>query len=112
LKSNDIFWFTFFHEAAHILLHGKKETFLENLAGSENELQKEEEANTFAMKMLIDDKDWGNILADLPLNEEKILEIAEKIKVAPGIIVARLQYENLVPKSFGNELKVGLTFCL
>jgi addiction module HigA family antidote len=108
LKSNDIFWFTFFHEAAHILLHGKKETFLENLACSENELQKEEEANAFAMKMLIDDKDWGNILAALPLNAEKILKISEKIKVAPGIIVARLQYENLVPKSFGNELKVGV----
>src|SRR5699024_5635107 len=29
-KSNDHLWFTFFHEAGHILLHGKKELFLEN----------------------------------------------------------------------------------
>jgi HTH-type transcriptional regulator/antitoxin HigA len=108
LKTNDIFWFTFFHEAAHILLHGKKEIFLENIADSETEQQKEEEANTFATKMLIDDKDWVNILAVLPLNAEKILKISEKIKVAPGIIVARLQYENLVPKSFGNELREGV----
>ena len=28
-KSDDHFWFTFFHECAHILLHGKKEGFLE-----------------------------------------------------------------------------------
>ena len=28
-KSDDQFWFTFFHECGHILLHGKKEGFLE-----------------------------------------------------------------------------------
>ncbi len=28
-KRNDVFWFTFFHEAGHILLHGKKDIFLE-----------------------------------------------------------------------------------
>lgn len=30
-KRNDVFWFTFFHEAGHILLHGKKDVFLENI---------------------------------------------------------------------------------
>ncbi|MBS1631968.1 MAG: HigA family addiction module antidote protein, partial [Bacteroidetes bacterium] len=30
-KRNDIFWFTFFHEAGHILLHGKKDIFLEKV---------------------------------------------------------------------------------
>jgi hypothetical protein len=44
-------------------------------------------------------------MQNLPHNVRDIIKIAEKIKVAPGIIVARLQYENLVPKSFGNELK-------
>ena len=53
---------------------------------------------------------FKNIIENLPHNDRDIIEISKKIKVAPGIIVARLQYENLVPKSFGNELKVGLTF--
>ena len=26
---NDSFWFTFFHEVGHILLHGKKERFID-----------------------------------------------------------------------------------
>lgn len=28
-KSNDHFWFTFFHESGHILLHNKKEVFID-----------------------------------------------------------------------------------
>ncbi len=27
---DDHFWFTLFHEAGHILLHGKREVFIEN----------------------------------------------------------------------------------
>lgn len=30
-RRNDIFWFTFFHELGHILLHGKKDIFLEDI---------------------------------------------------------------------------------
>ena len=29
-KKDDRFWFSFFHEAAHILLHSKKETFVDD----------------------------------------------------------------------------------
>jgi len=51
-KSNHHFWFTFFHEAAHILLHGKKEIFLENVDGTVMDQEKEEEANSFARKYI------------------------------------------------------------
>ncbi len=33
-KTNDALWFTFFHESAHILLHGKKRLFLEDWVGT------------------------------------------------------------------------------
>jgi HTH-type transcriptional regulator / antitoxin HigA len=33
-KTNDHFWFTFYHEAGHILLHGKKDFFLEDVEES------------------------------------------------------------------------------
>jgi HTH-type transcriptional regulator/antitoxin HigA len=49
-KRNDIFWFTFFHEVGHILLHGKKEIFLEQNEYQVQDLEKENEANAFAMK--------------------------------------------------------------
>jgi addiction module HigA family antidote len=49
LKSRD-FWFTFFHEAGHILLHGKKDVFLENIQYSELDKIKELEADDFAVR--------------------------------------------------------------
>lgn len=50
LKRDDIFWFTFFHELGHIILHGKREVFLEGTEYSQKELEKEDEANQFAAK--------------------------------------------------------------
>jgi len=39
-------------EAGHILLHGKKDVFLENLEYSDKDNQKEKEADSFAEKWL------------------------------------------------------------
>jgi hypothetical protein len=47
---NDSFWFTFFHQAGHILLHGKKDIFLENVDYSDKDMEKEREADEFAGK--------------------------------------------------------------
>jgi addiction module HigA family antidote len=52
-QRNDRFWFTFFHEAGHILLHGKKEVFLKNLDYANKDLQKEQEADAFAEKWTV-----------------------------------------------------------
>jgi plasmid maintenance system antidote protein VapI len=52
-QRNDRFWFTFFHEVGHILLHGKKEVFLENLDYANKDLQKEQEADAFAEKWTV-----------------------------------------------------------
>src|SRR5690606_6318944 len=50
--TNNQFWFTFFHETAHILLHGKKDVFIEDLDGIKLDTQKEAEANFYANKIL------------------------------------------------------------
>jgi HTH-type transcriptional regulator / antitoxin HigA len=104
-RTNDHFWFTFFHEAAHIILHGKKDIFLENVIGTEIDQEKEEEANVYAAKVLIDDKDWKEIINRLPVMHLEIERLAKRLRVAPGIIVGRLQHEDLVSKAYGNELK-------
>ena len=49
-KRNDSFWFTFFHEAGHILLHGRKDIFLEDIEYTDKNLAKEAEADEFAVK--------------------------------------------------------------
>ena len=45
---SETFWFTFYHEAGHILLHGKKDVFLESVEYSGVDQVKENEADDFA----------------------------------------------------------------
>ena len=44
----DDFWHTLFHEIGHILLHGKKDIFMENVNYGDKDPKKEQEANEFA----------------------------------------------------------------
>lgn len=47
-------WFTFFHELAHVLYHGKKGICLQNIEITHNYPEKEDEANAFAQKCMVD----------------------------------------------------------
>ena len=103
-KSNDQLWFTFFHEAGHILRHGRKEIFIE---GNGLDGEKEEEANTFARDKLIPPVAYRRFLSTWDGRSlEPIRRFAQGIDIAPGIVVGRLQFENRLPKSHGNKLKV------
>ncbi len=59
---NNSFWFTFFHAAGHILLHGKKDIFLENVDYSDKEMEKEREADEFASKWTLTHEEVGKKL--------------------------------------------------
>ncbi len=88
-KKDDHFWFSFFHEAGHILLHGKKEVFIED----ERKTDLEQEADNFAADFLIPKKQWEEIRNIGYYEDRKITEYAEELDIAPGIIVGRLQRE-------------------
>lgn len=49
-KSDDLLWFSLFHEAGHIQLHGKRDVFLEGIGERD---QREDEADQFAADRLI-----------------------------------------------------------
>jgi Zn-dependent peptidase ImmA (M78 family) len=103
-KSNDHLWFTFFHEAGHIVKHGRKEVFIE---GNELDGDKEEEADVFARNRLIPPANYRQFLLSWDGRSlAPIKTFAEKIKIAPGIVVGRLQHDQLLPNSLGNKLKV------
>ncbi|MFH1965670.1 MAG: HigA family addiction module antitoxin [Acidobacteriota bacterium] len=102
-KSNDHLWFTFFHEAAHILKHGRKEVFIE---GSGLGCDKEDEANTFACNKLIPPAELRQFIDEDQSDLDSIKNFAEKINIAPGIVVGRLQHERLIDYKSGNGLKV------
>ena len=104
-KSNDHLWFTFFHEAGHILLHGKKEMFLEGLNGLDAE--KENEANEFAEHELIPPKLFIAWLKETPrITKAAIMAFAKRIGIAPGIVVGQLQHKRLLPMTHANDLKM------
>jgi addiction module HigA family antidote len=101
-KSDDHLWFTFFHEAGHIVLHPKKAVFIEGNDGT-NEL--EEEANRFASDILIPPAEYRAFVARGELDEDAIEGLAERIGVAPGIVVGRLQHDGLLPYGRHNHFK-------
>ena len=106
-KRNDQLWFSFFHEIGHILLHNKRESFVEldddNL--SEDEQRKEKDANEFAANLLIPPREWDVIKYNMPFSRQKVLSFAENLDIAPGIIVGRLQREGFIPFTHLNGLK-------
>lgn len=109
-KTNDHLWFTFFHEAGHILLHGKRLTFIDE--GNVGQSQEEAEANRFASDLLIPPDRLedlrGLVDAAHRSSEVAVTEFAESLGIAPGIVVGRLQHEKWLPfQSNLNSLKIS-----
>lgn len=107
-KSNDKFWFSFFHEAAHVLLHAaskddKKSIFLDDPNAAHNNDPKEHEANAWASEWLIP----STHAATLPSLRTKaaVRAFASQLCIHPGIVVGRLQHSGLVAPSWMNDLK-------
>ncbi len=110
-KTNDHLWFTFFHEAAHILLHGKKVQFVDLADPVDNENEKQ--ADRFARDRLIAPasalrlKDMG--LAG-NVSKAAVCRFATEVGIAPGIVVGRMQKEGWLPWTHLNGLKMRYTW--
>jgi len=100
---NDLFWFTFFHEAGHILLHGKKEIFLENMEYPDKIDVKEREADEFAIKWTLTKEQELEIMANGHISSSDIKEFAKKFRTHPAIIIGRLQHDKYIAYSVGRE---------
>ena len=104
-KTDDHLWFSFFHEAGHILKHGKRDVFIEGTILKMDET-KEEEANIFAADYLIPKRDYLNFTRSYTLSKTNIKKFASKIQISPGIVVGRLQHDKILPMTHCNDLKV------
>jgi len=110
-KSNDRLWFSFYHEAGHIVLHGKRDAFLDTDRPSQTvsfKDPKEEEANRFAADFLIPPSQFQFIASTHRNSSATIERFAKSIGIAPGIVVGRLQHEGKLPPNYCNELKQRL----
>jgi HTH-type transcriptional regulator/antitoxin HigA len=101
-RSDDHFWFTFFHEAAHLLLHGNKALFLED--GSEVTSDEENEANEFASALLIPPSSKREF-EQLGTSAKGIIRFAMKEGVSPGVVVGQLQHQGRLAHNRLNRLK-------
>jgi len=102
-KTDDHFWFTFFHEAGHILYSRKRIVFVDG-EGTDFE-EAEKKADAFARDTLVPPAKWGLFVERGVFTRRAIEEFAEEEKVAPGIIVGRLQHEEKIPYDRHNSLK-------
>lgn len=109
-KSDDQLWFSFFHEAGHILLHDKQDIFLEYEQKHE-QFDAEQEANQFAASLLIPPEAYQQFVARRTFaSQASIRAFAQQIGIAPGIVVGRLQHDGLLPFTDCNDLKRRLTW--
>jgi HTH-type transcriptional regulator / antitoxin HigA len=98
-KTEDRFWFAFFHEAGHVLNDGKKDMYIND--DSEQD-PRERKANEFAAEILIPRDLDGRI--KLFTAKADVERFAAEQGISPGIVVGRYQY--LTKKwNYFNELK-------
>lgn len=105
---DDVLWFTFFHEAAHLLLHGKKAgprdvptTFIDT---KDSKGRAEDEANRFAADLLIPPEYGERLLQVSSLDD--VRSLAKDLGISPGIIVGRLHHDEVRRPPWGARMIV------
>lgn len=101
--SDDHFWFTFFHEAGHLLLHDRRALFVE-FDSEVDRSHEEDEANQFAQDILIE-PEIRNQLFSLKPSTKGIIRAAVKLGVSPGIVVGQMQHAGVIGHHQYNGLK-------
>jgi len=85
-KGEDKFWFSFFHEAGHILHDSKKDLLIND--GSQKD-PREERANNFAADFLIPPK-YNDKISSIRSRDE-IVNMAKGLEISAGIVAGRYQ---------------------
>jgi HTH-type transcriptional regulator/antitoxin HigA len=86
-KTEDKFWFSFFHEAGHVLNDKRLWVYINNDKGAD---AYERQADEFAAETLIP-RSWDDAISRINTNAE-VIELAAEIGVSPGIVAGRFQH--------------------
>jgi plasmid maintenance system antidote protein VapI len=100
--TDDQFWFSFFHEAAHLLLHGRLKVFLDGTDSGVDEYERQ--ANDFAARILVPAAHTAELAALWP-SHANVMRFSLRIGVSPGIVVGQLQHSGRVGYHQLNHLK-------
>lgn len=102
MKSNDHFWWTFFHEAAHLVLH-RGRNFVDEEDNPDDQFERE--ADQWAEEMLVGRERFDRFAAGQPRSEAAVRRFADDVGIHPGIIVGMLQHRRVLPHTHLNKLK-------
>ncbi len=111
-KDYNSFWFSFYHELAHIRFHNKSDIFLSGIENIKQNEEKENEADNFAKKMLISDSKWNIIQKGFDHTTNKILSLSQELFIHPSILISNLQRKEIIPYNNPsyNKLKLKVKF--
>ena len=91
----DSFWFTLFHELAHVKydLSEGNTAYFDDMT---NEMSKEIEirADKFANDMLISEEDWDSSHLSIKSSSLDVIEFANRLRISPAIPAGRLRFQN------------------
>lgn len=93
----DVFWFSLFHEIGHVLLHSKRQRFVENDAIDPALRKQEDEADAFARETLIPSKYWQAFVENGVFSHQNIQGFADEMGIAPGIVTGFLRHHDHLP---------------
>ena len=97
-KDADKFWFSLFHELAHIILG-----HINQINGTTED--DEVVADLWAKDILISNNDFEDFINTNCFSDSNIRAFAKIQEIAPGIVVGRLQKEGYIKHSMLNNLK-------
>lgn len=105
--TDDHLWFTFFHEAAHVLLHGHEAVHVDSLEPEQighTTDRLELEANKWAADKIISDELIGSQVRP-PTSYRQLQLLARQSGIAPGLIVGHFQHAGALSYAQLNKAK-------
>lgn len=99
----DNFWFVLLHELAHIY-RGHENVYVDRVEGQDAD-EAEAEANAYSRDWLVPAEAYQSFVENsfLGFDDNDILRFSTEIRRHPGIVIGRLQRDNLLPYSKGRH---------
>jgi addiction module HigA family antidote len=97
-RTDDQFWFTFFHEAGHLLSRHRRRDFVD-AAQLDDSDPDENTANQFARDLLLPPDDYANFVQAGDFSRAAVRTFAESQTVAAGLVAGRLERDKLVGRT-------------
>lgn len=107
-KDADRIWFAIFHELGHAIKNHKRHLTISYNKGNVKD-EEELEADAFASNALINENDYRDFIKEEKFDISDIELFAKKQKVAPFIVIGRLQKGGLIPWSSFQRYKIKYT---